>query len=110
MSTLDNLPEELLALVLQSCDTFSQLRSLVLTSKRLHDAWTCNQRAILWKISQRAMVSFSDALIAVRPTPEPLEYLLTLPGPRNKNSYRFFSRRSTSSRPIPHLTTQRRRS
>lgn len=68
MSTLDSLPEELLALVLQNCDSFSQLRSLVLTSKRLHDAWTCNQRAILWTVSQKAIVSFSDSLIAVSPT------------------------------------------
>lgn len=67
MSTLDSLPEELLALVLQNCDSFSQLRSLVLTSKRLHDAWTCNQRVILWTVSQKAIVSFSDSLIAVSP-------------------------------------------
>ncbi|BCS21962.1 F-box protein [Aspergillus puulaauensis] len=76
MSTLDNLPEELLALVLQNCDTFSQLRSLVLTSKRLHNTWICNQRAILWNVSQRAMVSFSDALIAVRATRIATDYFL----------------------------------
>ncbi|KAL3482158.1 hypothetical protein BJX99DRAFT_252871 [Aspergillus californicus] len=68
MNTLDSLPGEIIALVLQNCDSLSQLRNLLLTSKTIHSAWTCNQRAILWKVGQVAIPGFTDALIAVRAT------------------------------------------
>ncbi|KAL4928193.1 uncharacterized protein BDV17DRAFT_291938 [Aspergillus undulatus] len=65
---LDALPGELIALVLQSCDSFYTLRDMILTSKTLYTVWKCNQRIILWDVGQAAIPGFTDALIAVRAT------------------------------------------
>ncbi|KAL4879285.1 hypothetical protein BJY04DRAFT_229213 [Aspergillus karnatakaensis] len=65
---LDSLPEEIISLVLQSCDSFYQLRTLISTSKTIHTAWKDNQRSILWKVGETAVPGFTDALIAVRAT------------------------------------------
>ncbi|KAL4911846.1 hypothetical protein BDW62DRAFT_216886 [Aspergillus aurantiobrunneus] len=68
MTTLTTLPEELIALVLRSCDSFSQLHSLIRTCKTLHAVWEANQRIILWHVGQAAIPGFGDALIASRAT------------------------------------------
>ncbi|KAL4869847.1 hypothetical protein BDV12DRAFT_208177 [Aspergillus spectabilis] len=66
--TPESLPEDIISLILQSCESFSQLHSLMLSSKTIHAVWTCNQRTILWNVGQAAIPGFSDALIAVRAT------------------------------------------
>ncbi|KAL4951397.1 hypothetical protein BDW69DRAFT_186431 [Aspergillus filifer] len=66
--SLDALPEELIALTLRSCDSFSTLKNLIQSSKTVHDVWEQNQRSILWDIGQAVIPAFSDALIAVRAT------------------------------------------
>ncbi|KAI9375792.1 hypothetical protein BJX61DRAFT_493081 [Aspergillus egyptiacus] len=68
MKCLSSLPEEVIALILQSCDSFHQLRCLILASKRIHSAWRRYERAILWRVGQVAITGFSDALVAVRAT------------------------------------------
>ncbi|KAL5048593.1 hypothetical protein BDW71DRAFT_195885 [Aspergillus fruticulosus] len=68
MHTLNTIPEELLALILQGCSSFSELHALLLTSKTLYTVWRNNQRTILWRVGQSAIPGFSDALIAVRAT------------------------------------------
>ncbi|KAL4939591.1 hypothetical protein BDV06DRAFT_230916 [Aspergillus oleicola] len=65
---LDTLPEELIALTLRSCDSFSTLQNLIQTSKIIQAVWERNQRSILWDIGQQVITGFSDALIAVRAT------------------------------------------
>ncbi|KAI9367891.1 hypothetical protein BJX61DRAFT_262708 [Aspergillus egyptiacus] len=76
MNTLTSLPEELIALVLQSCPSFSDLRNLLLTSKTIYSAWQHNQRVTLWHVGQASIPAFSDALIAVRSTAIAKEFLL----------------------------------
>ncbi|KAL4736548.1 hypothetical protein BDV11DRAFT_211122 [Aspergillus similis] len=68
MNTLNSVPEEILALILQNCSSFSELHTLILTSKILYTVWRNNQRTILWRVGQSAIPGFSDALIAVRAT------------------------------------------
>ncbi|KAL4995143.1 hypothetical protein BDV10DRAFT_203253 [Aspergillus recurvatus] len=68
MHTLNTVPEELLALILQNCSSFSELHALILTSKTFYTVWRNNQRTILWHVGQSAIPGFSDALIAVRAT------------------------------------------
>ncbi|OJJ04449.1 hypothetical protein ASPVEDRAFT_172681 [Aspergillus versicolor CBS 583.65] len=68
MKSFDSLPQEIIALVLQNCDSFHQIRSLILTSKPIRSAWLSNQRPILWRIGQGEITGFSDGLIAVRAT------------------------------------------
>ncbi|KAL2867680.1 uncharacterized protein BJX67DRAFT_76015 [Aspergillus lucknowensis] len=68
MKSLSSLPEEVIALILQSCDSFHQIRCLILASKRMNSAWIRYERAILWQVGQVAITGFSDALIAVRAT------------------------------------------
>ncbi|KAL4962923.1 uncharacterized protein BDV14DRAFT_202369 [Aspergillus stella-maris] len=66
--SLEALPEELIALTLRNCDSFSTLQNLIQLSKSIHDVWELNQRSILWEVGQAAIPAFTDALIAVRAT------------------------------------------
>ncbi|KAL4901134.1 hypothetical protein BDW74DRAFT_181988 [Aspergillus multicolor] len=68
MQTLTALPEELLAIILQNCTSFAQLRALILSSRTLYTVWKNNQRTILWQVGQAAVPGFTEALIAVRAT------------------------------------------
>ena len=75
MTSLDSLPQEIIALILQSCDSFRQIQSLIFTCKRVQSVWISNQRSILWPIAQLEITGFSDALIAVGLTPSRLIYI-----------------------------------
>ncbi|KAF9885283.1 hypothetical protein FE257_013081 [Aspergillus nanangensis] len=66
--SFSSLPQDIIALILQSCDSFSQIRSLILTSKPIHSVWILNQHSILWYVGQEDIPGFSDALIATRAT------------------------------------------
>ncbi|KAL2811956.1 hypothetical protein BJX63DRAFT_432961 [Aspergillus granulosus] len=68
MKTLSALPIEIISLILQSCDGFSQLRSMLLVCRRLCSVFLQHQSTILWHVGQAEILGFSDALIAVRAT------------------------------------------
>ncbi|PLN83321.1 hypothetical protein BDW42DRAFT_165179 [Aspergillus taichungensis] len=68
MKSIISLPQEVVALLLQNCDSFSQLRSLILTCKWIHVAWEVNKPAILWHVGRAQIPGWSDAIIAIRAT------------------------------------------
>ncbi|KAL2788515.1 hypothetical protein BJX66DRAFT_352654 [Aspergillus keveii] len=68
MTTLESLPREIIASILQACDDFLDLRNLFSSCKTVHSTWICNQRSIIWHVGLRVIPGFSDALIAVRAT------------------------------------------
>ncbi|PKY05940.1 hypothetical protein P168DRAFT_303636 [Aspergillus campestris IBT 28561] len=64
MKSVAYLPQEVVALILQNCDSFRQLRSLILTCKRIHLAWELNKPAILWHVGRAEIPGWTDAIVA----------------------------------------------
>jgi hypothetical protein len=62
---LSGLPE-IVTRILQSCDDFHQLLSISGTCKHLYSVWVNKSGVIAWEVGKRSIVSFDDALMAVR--------------------------------------------
>ncbi|PLB37352.1 uncharacterized protein BDW47DRAFT_132134 [Aspergillus candidus] len=68
MKSITSLPQEVVALILQSCDSFRQLRGLILTCKRIHLTWELNKPTILWHVGRAEIPGWTDAIGAIRAT------------------------------------------
>ncbi|KAL2072839.1 hypothetical protein VTL71DRAFT_12182 [Oculimacula yallundae] len=66
--SLLTIPIELLALIFEACDDFSQVVALASVSKDTHAAWATNSAGIIWSVGRSQIRSFEDALMAVRAT------------------------------------------
>jgi len=62
------LPTELLSAILEHCDGFADLRSLITTCRRFYDVFESQKGHILRAVGLRALFAFDVALIAVRAT------------------------------------------
>jgi hypothetical protein len=65
MGQLDSSPTEVIVRILESCEDFSQVLSLITTCKHLHSIWLTNPGTIIWKVGKRNILCFDDALMAV---------------------------------------------
>ncbi|KAF9886487.1 hypothetical protein FE257_011394 [Aspergillus nanangensis] len=74
MASFLSLPNETLLLILQSCDTLSQLSSFTLTCKQLHSVYSNSIHSIWCQIGRRNIPSFEDAVITSRATRIALEH------------------------------------
>ncbi|KAK3903863.1 hypothetical protein C8A05DRAFT_32394 [Staphylotrichum tortipilum] len=61
-------PVELIIRIFQSCASFPDLRSLLLTSRRTHATWLAHRTTILAHVAPRTIPAFDRALLAVRAT------------------------------------------
>ncbi|KAJ0414831.1 hypothetical protein BJY00DRAFT_318403 [Aspergillus carlsbadensis] len=68
MSTLKTLSSEVIAMIYESCDSFSEIHNLSLTCRAIRAPLVINQRSIVWHVGQAILPGFSDAVIAVRAT------------------------------------------
>jgi hypothetical protein len=66
MSLLLSGHPEIVTRILQNCDDFPQLLSIIGACKRLYSVWEANSGIIAWGVGQRSIVAFDDALMAVR--------------------------------------------
>lgn len=58
-------PPEIILEILKSCETFEQLRALILTSSHIHLVWVAHHRIIIWHVAPKVIPAFDPALMAV---------------------------------------------
>jgi len=69
MSLIISCLAEIILQILQSCDGFVDMFSLIVTCKYIYSAWLASPDLMIWEVGRRSFVSFNDALMAVsKPT------------------------------------------
>ncbi|KAG4440015.1 hypothetical protein IFR05_004529 [Cadophora sp. M221] len=63
-----SIPVELLTHIFEACDDFSKVIALASVCKHTHEAWVTNPGTIIWRVAGTQILSFDDALMAVRAT------------------------------------------
>lgn len=66
MPSLLDMSPELLAQILENCESFPELFTLISVCKRLYSIWSLNTGSIIQAIGERSIAAFDDALMAVR--------------------------------------------
>jgi len=61
-------PAEIILAIFQSCDSTNDVLALARTCRYMHNVWTSNTAAILWRVLSRKTPLMEEALIAVRLT------------------------------------------
>ncbi len=62
-------PAEIVIRIFQSCDSFADLRSLLLTCRHIHAVWVANSPGIVGHVARKLIPAFDGAVIAVRNAP-----------------------------------------
>ncbi|KAL4936342.1 hypothetical protein BDV06DRAFT_227983 [Aspergillus oleicola] len=68
MGRITELPPEVLVQIFETCHSFTDALALSSTCRRLHSVWDVNGPSVIWRLGQRDIPCFEDALIAVRST------------------------------------------
>lgn len=68
MPSLLDMSPELLAQILENCESFPELFTLISVCKRLYSIWSLNTGSIIQAIGERSIAAFDDALMAIRAT------------------------------------------
>ncbi|KAK4031546.1 hypothetical protein C8A01DRAFT_42006 [Parachaetomium inaequale] len=67
-ASLHDAAAEVFLRIFQSCESFNQLLSLMLTYRRMHSVWLEHHRAIIWHIAPKVILGFDRALMTARAT------------------------------------------
>ena len=62
---LASLPAELVVRIFQDCNSFADLRALLLTCRYAHSVWVANIPSIIWNVAPKLIPAFDRGLIAV---------------------------------------------
>ena len=75
LRTLASVPAELVVRIFQYCNSFADLRALLLTCRHAHSVWVANNPSIIRHLASKLIPAFDRGLMAVR---EALEHRLFL--------------------------------
>jgi hypothetical protein len=64
--SLSSMPPELVIRIFQHCDSFADLRALLLTCRSIHAVWVANGVAVARHLAPEVIPAFDQALMAVR--------------------------------------------
>ena len=59
-------PPEIVVRIFQSCDSFADVRALLLTCRHTHAVWVANGPGVIGHVARKLIPAFDGAVMAVR--------------------------------------------